>query len=82
MRNILLSDNCYCQDDLKAEIRQFVDSYNHRRYHESLANVTPADVYHDLAAATLEQGEKVKRETVPQRKSEYRKALAVRQSVS
>ena len=31
--------------DLDAKIDRFVDHYNHRRYHESLSNLTPADVY-------------------------------------
>ena len=31
--------------DLEARIDAFVDHYNHRRYHESLDNLTPADVY-------------------------------------
>jgi hypothetical protein len=31
--------------DLEAHINRFVDHYNHRRYHESLENLTPADVY-------------------------------------
>jgi hypothetical protein len=31
--------------DLKAKIGTFVDHYNHRRYYESLNNLTPADVY-------------------------------------
>ncbi|WP_428351964.1 hypothetical protein [Lichenifustis flavocetrariae] len=31
--------------DLEAEIATFVDHYNTRRYHESLDNLAPADVY-------------------------------------
>jgi putative transposase len=29
----------------KRQIDAFVDHYNHQRYHESLGNLTPADVY-------------------------------------
>ena len=82
MKNILLLDNYYCPDDLKAEIRKFVDYYNHRRYHESLQNVTPADMYTGRAAAILEQRERTKRETMNRRRIEYRKAIATRQPVA
>ena len=30
---------------LEARLAQFVDFYNTRRYHESLGNLTPADIY-------------------------------------
>jgi putative transposase len=82
MKNILLLDNYYCPDDLKAQIEAFVDHYNHRRYHESLSNVTPADVYHGRAAEILEQRERIKTETIRKRRESYRKAIAMRQSAS
>jgi transposase InsO family protein len=82
MKNILLLDNYYCPDDLIAEIGKFVDYYNHRRYHESLDNVTPADAYTGRATAILEQREQTKRETINRRRTEYRKAIAMRQPVS
>jgi putative transposase len=82
IKNVLLLDNYYCPDDLKAEIGRFVAYYNHRRYHESLDNVTPADVYTGRAAAILEQRERTKEETMNRRRSDYRKAIAIRQSVS
>jgi transposase InsO family protein len=82
MKNILLLDNYYCPDDLTTEIGKFVDYYNHRRYHESLDNVTPADAYSGRAAAILERREKTKRETINRRRSEYRKAIAMRESAS
>jgi transposase InsO family protein len=82
MKNLLLLDNYYCPDDLIAEIGKFVDYYNHQRYHESLDNVTPADAYTGRAAAILEQRERTKRETINRRRTEYRKAIAMRQTVS
>lgn len=82
MKNILLLDNYYCPDDLIAEIGKFVEHYNHQRYHESLENVTPADVYTGRAGEILEQREKTKRETINRRRIEYRKHLAITQCVS
>jgi transposase InsO family protein len=82
MKNILLLDNYYCPEELTTQIAAFVEHYNHRRYHESLGNVTPADVYHGRAAAILEQRERTKQETINHRRMEYRKAIAMRQTVS
>ena len=45
LKNRILLENYYLPGDLEASIGRFVDHYNHRRYHESLSNLTPADVY-------------------------------------
>ena len=45
MKNRILLENHFLPGALEAQIGAFVDHYNHRRYHESLANLTPADVY-------------------------------------
>jgi len=82
IKNVILLDNYYCPDDLIAEIGKFVEYYNHQRYHESLANVTPADVYHGRAADILELRARVKQETIKQRRRAYRKAIAMRQTVA
>jgi len=36
---------CEFLGDLEAQIDRFIEHYNHHRYHESLKNLTPADVY-------------------------------------
>jgi putative transposase len=69
-------------DPMIAEIGKFVDYYNHQWYHESLDNVIPADAYTGQAAAILKQREGTKRETTNRRRIEYRKAIAMRQTVS
>jgi len=38
-------ENYYPPSDLEAQIEAFVIDYNRHRYHESLDNLTPADVY-------------------------------------
>lgn len=55
IKNLILLDNYYCPQDLVAQIAAFVDHCNNRRYHESLGNVIPADVYHGRPVAILEQ---------------------------
>ena len=50
--------------DLKAKIGAFVDHYNHRRYHESLNNLAPADVYFGRGAKILRERERIKRITI------------------
>ena len=39
--------------------------YNHRRYHESINNLTPADVYFGRGQTILLQRERIKRQTIP-----------------
>ena len=48
----------------------FVEDYNHRRYHEALQNVTPADAYYGRQVAILSRREGIKRRTLQQRKRE------------
>jgi len=45
LKNRILLENCFLPGDLKDSIGRFVDYYNNHRYHESLQNLTPADVY-------------------------------------
>jgi transposase InsO family protein len=41
----LLQNYYYLPGQLEQRLAEFVDYYNLRRYHESLDNLTPADVY-------------------------------------
>ena len=45
LKNRILLENYYLPGDLEANIEAFVADYNHSRYHESIGNLTPADVY-------------------------------------
>jgi len=53
---------------LKEAVAAFVDFYNHRRYHEALGNVTPADVYYGRREAILARRKEVKRRTIEERR--------------
>jgi len=45
MKNVVKQNNYSYPSQLIAEIESFVEYNNNKRYHESLNNVTPADVY-------------------------------------
>jgi len=68
LKNRILLENYYLPGDLKAQIEAFVHHYNHRRCHESLRNLTPADVYFGRGQAILLERERIKRQTIQQRR--------------
>jgi transposase InsO family protein len=68
LKNRILLENHYLPGALEAAIGQFIDHYNHRRAHESLGNVTPADAYFGRAPAILEERRRIKEETIRQRR--------------
>ena len=76
LKNRILLENYFLPGDLKAQIEAFVEHYNHQRYHESLANVTPADAYFGRAPAIIKQRERIKRQTIEHRRLQHRKLAA------
>jgi putative transposase len=75
-KNRILLENYFLLGDLEARITGFVENHNHRRYHESLDNLTPADVYFGRSHTVLLQRERIKRKTIQQRRLHHRKAAA------
>ena len=76
LKNRILLENYFLPGDLEGQIAAFVERYNHRRFHESLGNLTPADVYTGRGPTILLQRERIKRETINQRRLLHRKAAA------
>ena len=76
MKNRILLENYYLPGDLEAKVGCFVDHYNHKRYHESLGNLTPADVYAGSGQAILERRNAIKRKTIEQRRLLHQQATA------
>ena len=68
LKNRVLLENYYLPGDLKASVGTFVEHYNHRRYHESLANLTPADVHFGRDHAIIERRRKIKNLTIKKRR--------------
>lgn len=60
--------NYFFKEDLEPQIAAFVDRYNHRRYHESLDNLAPADGYFGRGQTILRERERIKRDTIKQRR--------------
>ena len=69
MKNQILLENYYLPGELKAALQKFVDYYNHERYHESLKNLTPADVFYGRGQEILDQREKIKLATLMMRRN-------------
>lgn len=76
LKNRILPENYFLPGNLERQIESFVGYYNHHRYHESLGNVTPADVYFGHAQSILNQRERIKQKTIQHRRLQYRKAVA------
>jgi transposase InsO family protein len=64
LKNRVLLDHYYLPGELEAQVAAFIDHYNHRRPHESLNNLTPADVYFGRGQAILIERERIKRDTI------------------
>jgi transposase InsO family protein len=68
LKNRILLENYYLPGDLERQIDAFVDHYNNCRYHESIGNLTPADVYFGRDRAIIERREKIKKLTIQSRR--------------
>ena len=83
MKNQILLDNYYMPGDLKEQLHRFVSYYNYQRYHESLDNLTPADVYYGRGQQILKQRKLIKQNTIAlRRKLHYDNLNKMNQSVS
>ena len=63
-----MMENYYSPEELKAAIARFVNYYNQERYHESLDNMTPVDVYYGRAEEVKTRRDKIKHRTLWERK--------------
>ena len=68
LKNRILLENYYLPGELEAQIAAFVAHYNHLRYHESIDNLTPADVYFGRGQTILLERERIKRKTIQHRR--------------
>jgi hypothetical protein len=54
-------------EELRRTMQDLIEYYNHRRYHEAIGNVTPADVYHGRREIILRRRAEQKQRTIEQR---------------
>ncbi len=71
LKNRILLENYYLPGALERQIDEFVIHYNARRYHESLNNLTPEDVWCGRGQSILEHRRKIKEKTLQLRKQLY-----------
>jgi putative transposase len=76
LKNRILLENYYLPGDLEPKIADFISHYNHLRYHESIANLTPADVYFGRGQTILLEREKIKHQTLKTRRLHHRRQAA------
>jgi putative transposase len=76
LKNRILLENYFLPGDLEAQIEAFVDGYNHHRYHESIDNLTPADVYFGRRSTILAKRERIKRHTIANRRLQHQLSAA------
>lgn len=77
MKNVIKLQNYYFPGELERAIAEWVRYYNHDRYHESLQNVTPADVFYGKEKEVLEKRNLLKEKTMALRRQNYLQAVGV-----
>ena len=71
LKNCVLLEHYYLPGDLEQSVGEFVAYYNHQRYHESLSNLTPADVYFGRGESILEERRRIKEQTIQSRRLQH-----------
>ena len=71
MKNQLLHNHYYLPGELEEQLRGFVHYYNYDRYHESIDNLTPADVYYGRGEAIVSQRKRIKQNTIALRRKNH-----------
>ena len=71
MKNIVKLHHYYSPSELENAINDWVEYYNNERYHESLSNVTPSDVYFGREEKILKRRKETKLKSIQKRRQEY-----------
>jgi len=68
MKNVVKLENYFFPWHLQEAIGNYNQFYNEERYHESLGNMTPADVYHGRVKEIQSRREQIKQKTMRERR--------------
>ena len=75
MKNVVKLQNFHFPWELEQTIKDFVIYYNNERYHESLDNMTPADVYFGRVEEVKSNRERIKQKTMEERRRQHRQGV-------
>jgi putative transposase len=76
LKNRILLENYFFEGELEAAIAAFIEHYNNRRYHESIGNLTPADVYFGRGETILAERRRIKLQTIQNRRLNHQRQAA------
>jgi putative transposase len=68
LKNRILLEHACRPGELEARVAAFIEHYNHLRAHESLGNLTHADVYFGRGETILRERARIKRQTLMDRR--------------
>ena len=71
MKNVVKLQHYYSPSELERAISEWVEYYNNQRYHESLDNVTPADVYFGRDKEVIRKRNRLKEKTLALRRQQH-----------
>jgi transposase InsO family protein len=75
MKAVIKLHNYYCPEELETAIEHFVDYYNNQRYHESLRNLKPVDVYLGRGDKILKKRAELKEKSIKFRRKIFRNKI-------
>lgn len=76
LKNHILLENYFLEGELEAAIAAFIDPYNNQRYHESIGNLTPADVCFGRGKTILAEWRRTKQQTIQNRRLNHQRQAA------
>ena len=76
LKNRVLLENYFFEGELEAAIAAFIDHYNNHRYHESIGNLTPVDVYFGRGETILAERRRIKHQTIQNRRLNHQRQAA------